>query len=221
MTPRKAPRRHNNHAQAPVQTSDYDSEAFQGNMIPDQPLRTHDQVNLSVLQRYVPSLLQILSRAPATQIYTFSQEAAKWEKANIEGTMFVGKLTPSPITGSQRHCVIVLNRKGLENLIIESGEIENVEVTDEFLLLGFRTKNTEVPETQMVGFYITADPQIHSKHYICQLIKEHWEMAKMDRYRSGQQEAVSYDDELEESIEEGAARPLGRRLSLSELFGAR
>jgi len=62
---------------------------------------------------------------------------------------------------------------------------------------------------------------MHSREYMCQLVKEHWEMAKMDRYRSGQQEAVSYDDEVMESIEEGANRPLGRRLSLSELFGAR
>jgi regulatory protein YycI of two-component signal transduction system YycFG len=53
------------------------------------------------------------------------------------------------------------------------------------------------------------------------LIKEHWEIAQMDRYRSGQQEVASYDDEVLESIEEGADRPLGRRLSLSELFGQR
>jgi hypothetical protein len=132
--------------------------------------------------------------------------------------MFVGKLSPSPITGSQRHCIIVLNRKGMENLIIESGEIESVEITDQFLLLSFGAKDEP---SKILGFFIKADDQMHSREYMCQLVKEHWEMAKMDRYRSGQQEAVSYDDEVMESIEEGANRPLGRRLSLSELFGAR
>jgi hypothetical protein len=222
MTPRKTQRRYNNHSQntpVPVQTSDYDSEVFQKSQ---SPSRAPEKITLTVLQRYVPSLLGILSRAPSAQIYTFSRETETWEKANIEGTMFIGKLTPSPITGCQRHCIIVLNRKGLENLIIESGEIENVEVTEDFLLLEFRTNATDNPqEKKAIGFFIFADPEIHSKEYICQLVKEHMEMAKMDRYRSGQQEAVSYDDEVQESIEIGAARPLGRRISLSELFGAR
>lgn len=109
----------------------------------------------------------------------------------------------------------------MENLVIESGEIETVEITDEFLLLGFRDHKNHGTEVKILGFFIFADPQLHSREYICQLIKEHWEIAQMDRYRSGQQEVVSYDDEVLESIEEGADRPLGRRLSLSELFGPR
>jgi hypothetical protein len=219
MTPRKTQRRGNQHAQhAPVQTSDYDSEAFYSTV---PPKRTHDEINLIVLQRYVPSLLQILSRAPKAELYTFSAETQRWELANIEGAIFIGKLSPSPITGAQRHCIIVLNRKGTENLIIESGEIESVEITEQFLLLGFQNRATESTELKIIGFYIQADPQFHSREYICQLVKEHWEMAKMDRYRNGQQVAVSYDDEVMESIEEGANKPLGRRLSLSELFGTR
>lgn len=220
MTPRKQQRRQNQNAHrypVPVQTSDYESEA----MAPSQQL-IPEELNLVVLQRYVPSLVQILAQAPKGELYNFSTETNTWARGNVEGNLFVGKLTPSPITGAARHCIVILNRRGLDNLIIESGEIDSVEITDEFLLLGFRRQDDRHnAEVKVVGFYIFPDPGMHSREYICQMVKEHWEMAKMDQYRSGQQEAISYDDEVMESIEEGATVPLGRRLSLSELFGAR
>lgn len=129
------------------------------------------------------------------------------------------QLTPSPVTGEDRHCIIVLNRKGLDNLIIESGEIESVEITDEFLLMGFQSKATT--ETKTLGFYIQTS--VYSREQICGLIKDHWEAAMRERAQAAQEGmSEAFEEDVIESIEGNEEyQPMGRRLSLTELFGQR
>jgi hypothetical protein len=227
-TPQKGrQRRQNNASQShPVPlglVSDYDSEAYY--TAPAQQ-RTVEEINFSVIRRYVPSLQRIIAKAPSAVVYTLIPTTGQWDKANIEGTLFVCQLTPSPTTGTERHCIVILNRKGLENLIIESGEIANVEITDEFLLLEFRSKNEELDSEvrNIMGFYLHSY-QDTPREEICQLIKEHWEIAMRDRIETQAEEGVAEED-VDDSfrgseIGRGESKPMGRRLSLTELFGQR
>jgi hypothetical protein len=177
MTPQKTPKRRNQHhhhsnsqnySQAiPVLASDYDSEAF----VPrPAEQRSNEQINLSVLQRYVPSIQSILSIAASTQIYTFSSETTSWDRANIDGPLFVCQLAASPMAGDAQYCIVVLNKRSLENLIIETKDIKNVEITEQFLLITLMSQG----EMKTLGLYIhesTADVKMVN----FQKIKDCWE----------------------------------------------
>jgi hypothetical protein len=229
MTPRKTrTRNHASSASQPPLVSDYDSEV---QYTAPTTLRDRDEMNFSVIKRYVPTLSEIVDIAPSAHIYTFSHSENTWERTGIEGSMFVCQLTPSPITGVPRHCIIVLNRKGLENLIINSSELQHVEITDQFLLLHIRSKEDLVlqdqdQEIKILGFFLTTNgPEAREK--FCQTVKGHWEMAMVKRAsQEGREEMVEnfgdegYDgDTMGEGI--GVYKPMGRRISMSELFGPR
>ncbi|EKD13021.1 uncharacterized protein L3040_007103 [Drepanopeziza brunnea f. sp. 'multigermtubi'] len=217
--PPKTPRRsrRQNQATVPIQASDYDTEAFYN---PPVPARTPAEINFSVIRRYVPALEEIVCYAPSAQLYTMP--TGSWEKeANVEGTLFVCQLTPSPVTGGSRHCIVLLNRKGLENLIVESGEIQHVEIAAEgFLMLGFRPRGQSAEsEMKVLGLFIQADDP--PREAIAQLVREHWEEAVRERSLAGGDDGiVNLGDGFIPSREghEGE-RTMGRRLSLSELFG--
>jgi Dcp1-like decapping family len=231
MTTRKT--RSRNHASSTSQppiVSDYDSEA---QYTAPGKLRTREEINHSVLKRYVPSLSAILEIAASAYIYTLNNTTGEWERTGIEGTLFVCELTPSPITGKPRHCIVVLNRKGLENLIVFSEELQNVEISDEFLLLKFRSRQNEnefVQETKeqekILGLFMTADGD--AKERVCLAVKSHWEMAMRERESGEGMEGMmeNFGDEgysgggvMGEVA--GESKPMGRRLSLTELFGHR
>lgn len=110
MTPekRKARNRHSHLASTP-QPTDYDSDP-PAIAIPSKPhpstttstTRTNPQLNLSVLQRHLPSTTSILLIAPYAVIYTFIPDTSSWEKSGIEGTLFICAQTPRPDTGGRR-----------------------------------------------------------------------------------------------------------------------
>ncbi|KAI0993757.1 hypothetical protein K3495_g14427 [Podosphaera aphanis] len=196
-----------------MQKTDIDSEQpFTATVEP----HALNKINFTVLQRYVPSLKNIIAIAASASIYILtpddSEAGAEWKRAEIEGTLFVCQLENSRTTGTERHCIVVLNRKGMDNLIIESGEIENVEITTEFLTLQFSSNG----EVRILGFFIQSS--ICSREDICNLIKGHWESARLAQLDSGD----SFDREGPDSIEQNQGnKPMGRRLSLSELFSRR
>ncbi|KAL2074895.1 hypothetical protein VTL71DRAFT_8675 [Oculimacula yallundae] len=217
-TPRKTRRSNPQSSQnVAVQASDYDTEAIE---VSNVPARTPAEINFSVLSRYVPSLENIICYAPSAQLYTM-QQTGTWEKeSTVEGTLFVCQLTPSPVTGGGRHCIVVLNRKGLENLIVESGEIQHVEIgADSFLMLGFKPRAQNHDEDMKVlGLFIHAESP--SKEEICQIIKGHWEEAVRERSMAGGDDGITNlgDGFIPSREEEEDQKVLGRRLSLSELF---
>lgn len=213
-TPRK-PRRQNL-ASVPFQVSDYDTEAFYH---PPAPARSSADINFSVVRRYVPALESIICYAPSAQLYTMP--SGSWEKeANVEGTLFICALTPSPVTGGGRHCIVLLNRKGLENLIVESGEIQHVEIAAEgFLMLGFRPRGAAEGDMKVLGLFIQADDP--PREAIALLVKEHWEEANRERSLAGGDDGIVNlgDGFIASSTGHEEERTMGRRLSLSELFG--
>ena len=81
-----------------------------------------DSLNLRVLQRHVSSTKSLVFRAPYAVVYTFSSETATWEKIGKEGTLFVVQLSNDAANKPrERYAVVLLNRRGLENFILELG----------------------------------------------------------------------------------------------------
>ncbi|KAJ5919700.1 Decapping enzyme Dcp1 [Penicillium verhagenii] len=98
------------------------------------PLRSNDDLNLRVLRRYNPAIAKIISLANYAVVYTFDSTTASWEKINIEGTLFICRMTVGEL-GEERYCIVILNRRSLINfqcLLITPG---NVELTDEYVIL--------------------------------------------------------------------------------------
>ncbi|POS88114.1 hypothetical protein EPUL_001089 [Erysiphe pulchra] len=174
--------------------------------------RMHAEMNFSVLKRYVPSLQNIIAIAASASIYTLtpddSETGAEWKRADIEGTLFVCELDYGP----DQHCIVVLNRKGRDNLIIQFGEIVDVEVTNEFLILRFSSNG----EARILGFFIQCSRC--PREEICTLIKSLWEKAKKEKVNS---RALNIDDQSKIIETKSEFKPIGRKLSLSELFGRR
>lgn len=127
-------------------TSDYESDypnyssdaAAQQEQDPELPVppppRSNEDLNLAVLQRHNPSITSIVSLAPYAVIYVFSPASRQWEKSGAEGTLFVCNLTQGAL-GEERYNAFVLNRRGLNNFDIPLTDGENVELTEEYVIL--------------------------------------------------------------------------------------
>jgi hypothetical protein len=70
--------------------------------------------------------------------------------------LFVCQLTASPIAGNAQYCIVVLNRRNLENLIIETKDIKNAEITEQFLLITLISQG----EMKTLGLY-----EVHPRKY--------------------------------------------------------
>ena len=129
----------------------------------------------------------------------------------MNGTMFICELDHGG-----GYCVIILNKKGLDNLIIDVVDMLEVEITTEFLIVRFTDNG--VGEERALGFYIH-DAPIGTRERHSKLIKEFRE--KVIQASGGAQRQVEILEDLvdEESV---APHPLSqvpeRRLSVSDLF---
>lgn len=236
MTPRKAQRHRHNHSQShlqqPIQASDYDSEVPY--TAPESvPVRSNNELNLTVLRRYDPSITTILSVAASCQIYNYFPADGTWDKAEIAGTLFVCQMSPFSATtvgGRERFCVALLNKKGLDNLIIDMQDVLEVELKDEFMIIRFLERgqaglNGPIDEEKVLGFYIHAD-QADTRELNCTLVKGLWERVKegavLEALERGTQEMGGNESFEEVGFESGSTSGAvlpGRRLSLKDLFG--
>ena len=121
----------------PVQ-SDYDTDTANVTdaappMAPP-PARTNTELNLLVLRRYVPEIESIISIAPFAVVYLFSPETQQWEKSGVEGTLFVCQLSAAE-SGYVKYNVVILNRKSLDNFITELVSGEDIEITEQYVIL--------------------------------------------------------------------------------------
>jgi hypothetical protein len=240
-TPRKTKRRNNQvqpqpqqacnaHAYNPQHTlTDYETD------YPDpQPppmTRSNDELNISVLRRHWPDISILLSIAPYVVLYTYSPTGGQWEKTGVEGPLFVCALA-SHDPETERFGVIILNKKGLDNFQTEIKSSDAVEVTEEFVILtGDEGKDAQ-------GLWIYADPEphstAHSREVNAGVIQECATRAETSRKRAMEQIAEkqrerermqdleqdrSNGSAAEESELEESSVPMGRQLSLRELFG--
>jgi hypothetical protein len=214
MTPRKPKQRQQNtHRPTPslILASDYDSDIpYSAAHIVPPATRTNTELNLSVLRRYNPSILTILSIAANAVIYNFTPATQAWEKSGVEGTLFVCETTPPASgIGDAGYAVVVLNRRGLDNLILDLGGIKDVEVTDELLIARVgeeeQGEDGEAEKQKVMGIWIHEDKD-GTRSVNARLIQQCWEK-------------VSAAATKGEAVGNGAGEAGGRRISLSDLFG--
>ena len=189
----------------PSLVSDYESDANYLSDIPPPPAeRTDEQLNLAVLQRHNRDVMSLEYVAPYAVVYVFSQPSQQWEKSGIEGTVFLCGLLPNH-EFSQRYTVIVLNRRGLENFNLELASSDDVEITEEYIIL--QSENNGVP--CVYGLWVFSEPPpsstSHDRAAIAQKIFECAEIAELSRRLP--------------QVEEEESVPMGRQVSLKELFG--
>ncbi|KKK18263.1 hypothetical protein P175DRAFT_0532731 [Aspergillus ochraceoroseus IBT 24754] len=153
---------HNRRHSQGIQPSDYDSDYQvyisdtqqlhdqQEQAMPTAPLRSNEELNLSVLRRHNPAVNSIQSLAPFAVVYIFSPATRQWEKTGVEGSLFVCQLVPGSL-GEERYSVFVLNRRGLNNFDLLLTDGENVELTEEYIILksdyNAETGNATAPAT--------------------------------------------------------------------------
>ncbi|KAL2861115.1 Dcp1 family protein [Aspergillus lucknowensis] len=256
---------HNNsshrHSQGYPQPSDYDSDyqiyLSDAHQMPDQqdqslpsaPVRTNEELNLSVLQRHNPAVNSIQSLAPFSVVYTFSPSTRQWEKTGVEGTLFVCQLVPGSL-GEERYSVFVLNRRGLNNFDLPLTDGENVEITEEFIILksdsdavSNNSTSTSQPVTnnargnsdiRIYGLWVFSEPPPSStaetRNINAQVIRECAFLAgqslKLARERlentrqNGMHAAATAASATADPLDEvQSSVPMGRQISLRDLFG--
>ncbi|KAF2404187.1 PH domain-like protein [Trichodelitschia bisporula] len=171
-------------------------------------------LNLAVLQRHYPSITSVLATSHFVVLYIFKPSLSNWEKSAIEGTMFICQLAPDDL-GADHFNVVILSRRGLENFEARLRSPEDIDVTDEYVIL----KGDSETDPHIYGLWIFAEPPPSSTAN-----------ARTDAARAILDAATRARDsrtaaeERARSLAEGAngfahAGPQGRSLSLRELFG--
>lgn len=189
------------------------------------PHRTNTDLNLGVLRRYLPSITAIVSIAANAVVYNFSPTSQSWDKTSVEGTLFVCEQEPRVIAGLTilRACVFVLNRRGLNNLVVELNKASVCEASDELIMFNVENASGVATEedggdTQVIGIWIHAD-QDDTRQVNMAVIQEAWRRVRLidreDTAAGMSNEALAEQAELNSSRD----KVTGRRLSISDLFG--
>lgn len=85
--------------------------------------------NLRVLQRLDSSILDIAGSATHVVLYEFDNSEQKWEKRNVEGSLFVAKRSEAP-----RFKLVVLNRNSRDNFEVAVTGNFQMQVRDPYLI---------------------------------------------------------------------------------------
>ncbi|KAI0884209.1 PH domain-like protein [Annulohypoxylon maeteangense] len=219
--------------------SDYDSDM--ATYVPDTTIRapvnlatrTNTELNMAVLRRYRPSITSILSIAANAVVYSFG---TKWDKANLEGTLFVCSQEPaSPPTIPQTQaqaalsngCVFILNRKGLSNLVVDLSDVERVELSNETLIFKLDKEPAVLPmengesiRTKALGMFIYFE-SAKEREITETLVHEMWQQSRATaRENAGPDASDAEPANSEEEAEMAQSmQEAGRQLSVTELFG--
>lgn len=135
------------------------------------PARSNNELNLLVLRRYVPQIERIISIAPFAVVYLFSPESQQWEKCGIEGTLFVCQLQPTHVGGYPRYNVAILNRKSLDNFVTELVSSEDIEITEQYVILQVIGEDGA---PNIYGLWIFSDEQeqVNTREAVANAIQE-------------------------------------------------
>ncbi|KAI2778580.1 PH domain-like protein [Daldinia loculata] len=188
--------------------------------------RTNTELNLSVLRRYRPSITSILSIAAHAVVYVFTPPS-KWDRSTVEGTLFICAQDEDGEAAAADGCLFILNRKGLQNLILDLSTVSDFELATDLLSFKLDQEGPQIPmengesvRPKVIGMWIYAEDE-QDRRTNSALIHEMWSKA-----RSAQDEAEEAsaspptsgspgDDVEDESVAQGP----GRQVSLNELFG--
>lgn len=106
--------------------------------------------NLSVLSGIDKSIVEIVSDVSHIAVYEFD---STWKRYNVEGACFVVR-RKSP-TDIPSFCVIVLNKQGLENFILDLSDCKKVKMQDRFIML----KVTMKKKPMIFGLWMHSDDE--------------------------------------------------------------
>jgi len=133
--------------------------------------------------------------------------------------MFICQLTQGSY-GEERYGVFVLNRRGLNNFDILLTDGENVQITDEFVILKSEKEQEEEEEEEaksdeIIGLWIFSEPPPNST---AETRKINAEVIKECATHAGKslelaKESLAAQQQQQQSV------PMGRQISLKELFG--
>ncbi|KAF2159842.1 hypothetical protein M409DRAFT_29652 [Zasmidium cellare ATCC 36951] len=167
----KMPKKKSKAAQTQPIISDYETDTYNTdqNVAPPVQQLSNAQLNHLVLQRWSPELQTILAISPFAVLYNFNPETAAWEKSDLQGSLFVCQLQ-DPLR--PRYEVMILNRKNPENLHLEITSSENIEVTDEFVIV-----HIEGGEGQTVGLWMFSDEETPAENRLEAIAKKIMECA--------------------------------------------
>ncbi|KAG6040574.1 hypothetical protein E4U41_000082 [Claviceps citrina] len=207
--------------------SDYESDAvaLHAASYAAPPPRTNTELNVNVLQRYLPSIQTILSIAANAVVYTLDSGSTSWDKSGVEGTMFVCTQSPHPESGQPRACVFVLNRRGLDNLIVDLARVSHVEIAGELVIFKVEGGTTRLEDDKVIGLWIHNDRE-ETRQINGATIQEIWKVTRspgLDEDQ-GQDQDQDQDQDQAKGPDAGpeagpAMQVLGRRLSVQDLFG--
>lgn len=216
MGPRKKNVRADQLNPQPTPASDYDTDtaaltdATASAMTAAPPVRSNNELNLLVLKRYVPPIERIISIAPFAVVYLFSPESQQWEKCGIEGTLFVCQLQPAE--GRVRYNVVILNRKSLDNFVTELVSGDDIEITEQYVILQVMGEDGA---PNIYGLWIFSDEkeQVDTREVVANAIQECAVRAEQGRQQDGYGEpaALGLDgaaDEVDEEEEAVAPVPV-------------
>lgn len=207
-----APNKGKARSQPPPQPSDYETDAPPPAVdVPLPPPRSNEELNFSVLKRTYPDLIALEHVTSYVALYTFNLETQQWEKVGIEGTLFICQLAPSS-AGAEQYIVVILNRRGLDNFYMEITSRETMEISDPYVIL---------QGDLIYGLWIFADPPPASTQN--DRIETAAKMLEIADRATASREAAEKraTNGVKGSHEEvdTASAPMGRQLSLRQLFG--
>ncbi|KAF1974539.1 PH domain-like protein [Bimuria novae-zelandiae CBS 107.79] len=190
------------------QPSDYETDAPQMDHPAPLPVRSTEELNLSAIRRHYPDVTSIQHVVHYAVLYTFSLEESRWEKAGVEGTLFICELVPSA-AGAERYGVVMLNRRSLDNFYMEIVGPDGIELTDEYIIM---------QGDEVYGLWIFNEPNSSTAGMMTQTAAKIQELAarvEVSKAAAAQNTdtASVASDQVQSSV------PMGRQLSLRELFG--
>ncbi|KAI1259393.1 PH domain-like protein [Xylariaceae sp. FL1019] len=205
--------------------SDYESDTAQYMAShPAMPVaalaaRTNTELNMSVIRRYVPSVTSILSIAANAVVYTF-EPPSEWKRMSmLEGTMFICSEGDHAGEVSENGCLFILNRKGLDNLILDLNTVDDFELSNDLLIfklspaanvtMKLETGATIAPEVLGIWTYAEEDSERQTN---ATLIYEMWSKVRQAREKRN---SASHNPSDSPSGLPGLG---GRKVELSELF---
>ncbi|TGJ87197.1 hypothetical protein E0Z10_g1601 [Xylaria hypoxylon] len=213
-------------------TSDYESDTAQY-MAPSHPSvqpaalagRTNTDLNLDVLRRYLPSITSVLSIAANAVVYTF-QPPSEWKRTNMEGTMFICSQRKGPGEGGETGCLFILNRKGLQNFVLDLDTVGDFELAGDLLIFKLdysahelHLETGEAVTPLVLGLWTYAEDK-SDRETNAALITDMWSQALSTR--DARADAAASDPATFAALAETgpAAQATGRRLSVTDLFSA-
>ncbi|PTD12741.1 hypothetical protein HYE67_009927 [Fusarium culmorum] len=102
---------------------------------------------------------------------------SSWEKSGVEGTMFVCAQSPSSEDPAQqpRACVFILNRRGLDNVIVDLSRVSHAEVSGELVIM--KVEGDWEEGDKVLGVWIHNDKD-ETREMNAAIIQEAWKIAR-------------------------------------------